>query len=151
MRFIEEGAGLEESPVSGNPTEFRCNKSTQKLEEEKMLMGVFLFASTVPQSVRAVRACRACFTQLQPPACCFKSFGADSVYSLTSQLRVVQVYTIQNVVVVAVNKMRQVKCKMFVLFFFFHTAAAGMSTDVTVRLEKIGSLKAMRRDAIPLL
>lgn len=75
MRFIEGRAGLEDSPASGNPTELRCNKSTQKLEEEKMLMGVFLFASTVPVSVMAVRAYTACFTQLPPQACYLKSFS----------------------------------------------------------------------------
>lgn len=54
---------MEESPASGNPTESRCNKSTQKLEEEKLLMGVFLHASPAPPSVWAVRAS---LTQLQP-------------------------------------------------------------------------------------
>lgn len=44
-----------------------------------MLMGVFLYASPAPQSVRAVRAS---FTQLQPLACDMKSLHfcrADSV------------------------------------------------------------------------
>lgn len=54
--------------MSGNPTELRCNKSTQKLEEEKMLMGVFLSASTAPLSVRAVRVYTARFTQIPPQA-----------------------------------------------------------------------------------
>lgn len=69
VRFIEGKAGLEDGPASGNPKELCCNKSTQKLEEEKMLMGVFLSASAVPWSVRAVRAYRACLTLV----CYFKS------------------------------------------------------------------------------
>lgn len=41
-----------------------------------MLMGVFLFASSVPESVMAVSAYREFCTQLQPPACHLKSLSA---------------------------------------------------------------------------
>lgn len=68
LQFLHTCGGLcaEDIPASGNPTDLGCNKSTQKLEEEKLLMGVFVFVSTVPQSVMAVSTYRRCLASSLP-------------------------------------------------------------------------------------
>lgn len=72
----------EDSPASGNPRELHCDKSTQKPEEE-MLMGVFLPASSVLWSERAV--CRGSAAMFYTVAACGVLFPTE-VAVLTSHL-----------------------------------------------------------------
>lgn len=73
--LLKGGLVWRKAQHQGIPQSSVAINQLKKPEEEKMLMGVFLFASTVPWSVGTVRAHGACFTQLQPPACYLRSFS----------------------------------------------------------------------------